>query len=150
MKAGAAGTRGAREKSPDCGHAREPRGTIAKMARAFVRVGLCLGLSSCLGVWSAGAAAQGTGDVVEDDSESEDKGDSQDQGSDTAEESKDDDGGGDWDGGGSAASESGLHFGLRLQTQHAAEPVWSQLSTVLRQGRWQGGGLQQQRRLVQV
>lgn len=81
------------------------------MARAFVRVGLCLGLSSCLGLGSLPAAAQGSGDFIEDDSEpgQQQASDDQDQ------EGEDDAGDGDWsDEGGGASSGSGFHFGLRL------------------------------------
>lgn len=81
------------------------------MARALVRVGVCLLLWSGVGLWSPSAAAQAGGEIIDDESESEDG--QQDQ---AAEEpsNEDDAGDGDWSEGGSAASESGFHFGLRL------------------------------------
>lgn len=80
------------------------------MARALVRLGMCLGLSSSFALWSPSALAQ-AGDVMEDDSAPpEEESQAADQ-----EESSDDSGDGDWDGEGSGGGgESGLHFGLRL------------------------------------
>lgn len=76
------------------------------MARAFVQVGLFLGL----GLWSSVALAQGTGDVLEDEQEASPK----EQSDDRAAEEDDRGSDGDWNSGGGGSSETGPHFGLRL------------------------------------